>query len=187
LTAIEKYRELNKFLSYVLRHKPDLIDIKLDKSGWADVNDLILKINNYGKSIDLAALDNVVSTCDKKRFAFNSNKTKIRANQGHSINIDHGFESRTPPDVLYHGTAKKNEAGILRFGLNKGKRHHVHLSENIKVAIKVGIRHGKPIVFAINSEEMNSDGYTFYKSENDVWLTDRVPVNFLRRIRDTAV
>ena len=172
--------KLSKLLSYVLRHKPDSIGIELDKEGWTDVNDLILKINKHGHSIDTAVLEDVVQTCDKKRFAYNLDKTKIRANQGHSIHINHGFKKLTPPGVLFHGTGKKNETEILSLGIDRRNRHHVHLSLNIKAAINVGERHGKPIVFEVDAERMHNDGFVFLKSENDVWLTDNVPADYIK-------
>lgn len=177
----KQHIRISKFLSLVLRHAPDEIGLKLDSTGWTDIEHLITKMNDNGQPIDLEILKRVVKTNNKKRFAFNEDKTKIRANQGHSIKVEHGFTPINPPDVLYHGTGEKNEANILKSGLDKGKRHHVHLSQNVEIALVVGKRHGKPIVFEVNSNEMYSDGFGFYKSKNDVWLTDKVPSKYLKK------
>lgn len=178
----KKHSDLSKLLSYLLRHNPESIGLKLNNAGWADVNELVLKINNSGKSINIDKLNNVVKYCDKNRFSFNENRTSIRANQGHSIEVNLGYQLSLPPDILYHGTGNKNEESILNSGILKMKRQHVHLSDSIKTAINVGTRHGKPIVFQIKSQKMNSEGYTFYKSENDIWLTNEVPVKYLKRL-----
>ncbi len=140
---------------------------------------LIEKMNDYGKAIDIETLTIIVDTNSKKRFSFNEDKSKIRANQGHSINLDLGYTPKTPPEVLFHGTAQKNIDNIFKVGLERRKRHHVHLSKDIDTAIKVGQRHGKPIVLKIFAKEMDKDGFEFFKSENEIWLTDSVPVKYL--------
>ena len=173
---------LSKFLSLVLRHNPKLIGIELDQQGWTNVEMLIKKMNEFGKAIDLLTLEKVVSSDNKKRYVFDSTGEKIRASQGHSIEIDLGYEPKIPPDHLYHGTATRFVESILKSGLQKQGRHHVHLSPNVKTAIQVGQRHGKPAVFEVDSKKMHEQGTNFYLSDNGVWLTDEVPVEFLRKL-----
>jgi len=168
-----------KFLSLVLRHQPETIGISLSEEGWVDTSLLIQKMNEYGKQIDLETLIFIIETNDKKRFGFNKDKTEIRANQGHSVKINFGYVEQTPPEFLFHGTAQRNIASIFQTGLEKRNRHHVHLSENVETAHKVGQRHGKPIVLKVLSDIMYKEGYKFYRSENNVWLTEVVPVKFI--------
>ncbi|QVK18163.1 RNA 2'-phosphotransferase [Mycoplasmatota bacterium] len=166
--------ELSKFISLILRHKPEIINIKLDDNGWADVEVLINGINKKDFNINMGILERIVETNNKQRFAFNDNKTKIRANQGHSIAVDVELEELIPPDILYHGTSKRFLENILKDGITKQNRNHVHLSANVDTALIVGKRHGNPIVLKINSKQMSNDGIKFYKSKNNVWLTDYV-------------
>jgi len=177
---IKQINSISKFLSLVLRHQPDLIGIELDKEGWADVAALIQQINASGTFIDRELLDLVVETNNKKRFAFDEHKVRIRASQGHSVAIDLGYSPQIPPEKLYHGTAEKSVSSILNTGLEKRERQHVHLSLNVQTATQVGGRHGKPVVLTILAAEMQAAGYLFYLSENNVWLTDLVPVQFIR-------
>lgn len=163
-------KDLSRKLSYVLRHKPESIGISLDANGWAEVPILLEKLG-----IEIDALKELVSNNDKKRFAFNEDKTKIRASQGHSINIDLNLKPSKPPITLYHGTAIKNLDSILDKGLVKGNRQHVHLSDNTKTAAEVGKRYGTPYIIRVKAGLMHFDGYKFYQSENGVWLTDYVP------------
>jgi len=176
---------ISKFLSLVLRHKPETIGIVLDDNGWTDVEVLLKEINKTDISIDIDILKHVVETNLKKRFAFNETFSKIRANQGHSIEIELGYTAKRPPTILYHGTAERFVAKIQETGLLKMDRHHVHLSADVETAQKVGQRHGKPIVFEILAEQMFSDKFEFYVSDNGVWLTDQVPVKFLRRLGES--
>jgi putative RNA 2'-phosphotransferase len=171
--------KISKFLSLVLRHKPDTIGLSLDKNGWADVQELIEKINQHHFSFNFTQLKNVVETSDKKRFAFSSDFKQIRANQGHSFSVDLELEAKQPPDILYHGTADRNLKSIKEQGLLKGQRHHVHLSTNTETANKVGMRYGKPVVLQIDSKKMSENGIKFYESENGVWLTDHVPSQYI--------
>ncbi len=173
-------RKISKFLSLILRHQPEIINLKLDRNGWAEVHELIQKAKNRNFYITKDILEEVVVTNDKKRFVFNEDKSKIRANQGHSLqNIDLELESIQPPEFLYHGTVSKFIDNIQLKGLKKMSRQHVHLSEDLKTANKVGSRRGKPIILKIQSELMFKEGYQFYKSENEVWLTDAVPPIFI--------
>lgn len=175
----KQHTKLSKFLSLILRHKPETIGLQLSEEGWANVDILIEKMNAHGKQIDFETLNIVVDTNPKKRFAFNDDRSKIRANQGHSLDIDLGYTEKMPPEILFHGTAQKNINGIFKNGLEKRNRHHVHLSKDREIAIKVGQRHGKPMVLKIRSKEMEKDGFKFYESENKVWLTDHVPVQYI--------
>lgn len=171
---------ISKFLSLVLRHHPEVVGIELDENGWTDVLNLIACMNKKGVAIDLPALKHVVATNAKKRFAFSEDFHKIRASQGHSVVVDLAYPPQKPPEKLFHGTGQKSVAAILSTGLQKGQRHHVHLSSDVETAIKVGSRHGKPFVFEVLSGKMHQDGYVFYRSENGVWLTDSVPADYLR-------
>ena len=172
---------ISKFLSLVLRHQPETIGIQLDQSGWTDITELIEKSNNYGIKFDREILDHIVATNSKKRFAFNDTLDKIRASQGHSIKIELGYTNQKPPEILFHGTGEKFVQSILEIGLEKRTRQHVHLSSDLNTAIKVGQRHGKPFVFKVFAEQMYSDNFLFFISENGVWLTDNVPTKYLKR------
>lgn len=178
----EETKHISKFLSLVLRHKPEAIGITLDENGWTPVDTLIEKLMLKGQRIDIDILKYIVDTNAKKRFAFNDTFDKIRASQGHSVTIQLGYEPQVPPEMLYHGTAEQYINSILSTGLNKGNRHQVHLSADGATAVNVGKRHGKPIVLEILSGQMHKDGYNFFISENDVWLTNDVPVKYIRGI-----
>lgn len=171
--------KLSKFLSLVLRHQPELIGVSLDDRGWVTVAELKKKAAAYGKPFSLEELEYVVETNSKKRFAFNENKTKIRASQGHSVEIDLGYERQVPPEILYHGTATRFVESILKSGLDKRERTHVHLSSDKTTAITVGRRHGSPVVLKVAARRMQREGYLFFLSANDVWLTDAVPAAYL--------
>jgi putative RNA 2'-phosphotransferase len=176
----EKRRtRISKFLSLVLRHKPETINLVLDENGWAAVADLLAKSAQCGNIFTFEELTEVVATNDKKRFSFDRSKTKIRANQGHSIRVEIGFEEKIPPSVLYHGTAERNLGSILKTGLEKRARHHVHLSRDEETAQAVGRRHGKPAILRIDAARMASQGHKFYISANEVWLVERVAPEFL--------
>lgn len=172
-------RKLGVFLSLVLRHKPEEIGLILDENGWVSVTELLNQMNGYGKKISMQELEEIVETNNKQRYIFNTDKTMIRANQGHSIQVDLELSSTVPPPVLYHGTAERNVASILKEGIQKMKRHHVHLSQDKDTAINVGSRHGKAVVLNIRAEEMHQDGILFYQSENGVWLTDFVDKKYI--------
>jgi putative RNA 2'-phosphotransferase len=171
--------KLSKFLSLVLRHQPELIGIALDEQGWVPVSELRKKAAAYGKPFSMEILEFVVKTNSKSRFAFSEDKGKIRASQGHSVEVDLGYKPQLPPEVLYHGTATHIVESILKTGLDKRKRTHVHLSANPETAMKVGERHGKPVIFEVAAQRMHRAGHLFYLSANEVWLTDAVPAEFL--------
>lgn len=170
----DRDKRISKFLSLVLRHSPETIGITLDDAGYVQVKELIEKTNSSGRALTLELLERIVVENDKKRFAFSDDKKKIRANQGHSINVDLKLDKVIPPDVLYHGTPSTSKKIILQQGIKKMKRHHVHLSKDIKTANIVGSRRGNHIVFTIDAKKMHSDGYEFFVSDNDVYLTDFV-------------
>lgn len=175
--------KLSKFLSLILRHKPEEIGISLDENGWADVLELLSGINNTGRKINIDLLEEIVKTDNKGRYSFNEDKTKIRANQGHSIKVDVELKEIIPPDILYHGTAERFITNILdkKQGLKPMSRLYVHLSKDYDTAIKVGIRHGNPVVLKINAKQMKEDGYLFYLSENGVYMTKSVPYKYLEK------
>lgn len=172
---------ISKVLSYHLRHHPDQLGLQLQQGGWVDVDDLLSALLKAGFLIDRATLKRVVLNNDKQRFSFDENELRIRANQGHSVQVDLELQPTRPPEVLYHGTPKSSVPSILMEGLKPMKRHHVHLSHDRETAQKVGARRGKPEVLEISAHSMFSLGYSFYISANGVWLTPHVPREFIHR------
>ena len=176
-------RNLSKFISLILRHKPEIINLTLDEHGWADVQELIQGINrSKGQSIDLELLEEIVRTDEKQRYSFNEDHTLIRANQGHSIQVDVELEEKDPPDILWHGTGEKYVASIDEQGLIPKGRLYVHLSSDVYTARKVGSRHGRPVIYQIDCGKMAAEGYRFFLSANKVWLTKEVPARYLKKI-----
>lgn len=171
---------ISKYISLILRHKPETINLVLDEHGWADVEQLIRGIQKT-KHFNRQMLEEIVRTDAKQRYSFNEDKTKIRANQGHSIPVDVELKETIPPDYLWHGTGKKYTDSIEKQGLLPKTRLYVHLSEQKQTAWEVGKRHGIPIVYRIDSKKMQEDGFVFYRSVNGVWLTKQVPVKYLER------
>ena len=151
----------------------------MDYQGWVSVEDLLDKVQQAGKPITQELLEIIVASDDKQRYSFNADGSKIRANQGHSIDVDLNLTPVEPPELLFHGTAVRNVASIKLHGLLKQNRHHVHLSENQETAKRVGARYGKPVILTISAKAMAEAGHTFYRSENHVWLTDAVPVEYI--------
>lgn len=176
---MSKKDNLSKFISLILRHKPEVIGIKLDAQGYVDVKELIEKINNTGKNINIEILEQIVKEDNKQRYSFDEDRNKIRANQGHSINVDVELKELEPPKYLYHGTATRFLDNIKKEGIVRQSRLYVHLSNDINTAIKVGKRHGTPVVLEINTEEMYENGYKFYLSENNVWLCEHIPFKYV--------
>ena len=171
--------KVSRLLSKALRHDPGCIGIELDKEGWTDVNFLIKSLQSFG--LTFLDLKQIVSENDKQRFAFNDTYTKIRASQGHSIReVEISYVEQTPPTVLYHGTATRFFDSIKKTGITKQSRNHVHLSEDVKVAEKVGKRHGKCLILKIDAIVMYLHGYKFFKSANGVWLTETVPPQYIK-------
>ncbi|RYD98956.1 MAG: RNA 2'-phosphotransferase [Sphingobacteriales bacterium] len=175
----KELRGISKYLSYVLRHHPESIDLVLDEQGWADIDVLLTKCAAKNVLFDREDLAQLVAQNDKQRFAIDTVGNKIRANQGHSIRIDAALEPQVPPLVLYHGTAKRFLPAILEQGLLKQNRLHVHLSHEIATARNVGSRHGVPVVLRIDTVAMQREGFIFYLSENKVWLTENVPAKYI--------
>ncbi|MCB0652744.1 MAG: RNA 2'-phosphotransferase [Saprospiraceae bacterium] len=172
-------KKISKKMSYALRHAPEKFGLQLDAQGWCQVQDLLSAFRKKGIEMTQELLDEVVEKNDKKRFAFDDSRSKIRASQGHSIPIDLGYEPVKPPDVLFHGTARQHLDSILREGLQKRNRHHVHLSPDRETATRVGGRHGKAVVLLVNAKVMHEQGIPFYRSSNGVWLTESVAPEFL--------
>lgn len=173
-------KETSKFISLILRHKPEAIGISLDEHGWADVDELIAGISRTHE-LDRDILEEIVRTDDKQRYSFNEDKTLIRANQGHSIPVDVELDEVKPPEELWHGTGEKYVLSIDRQGLLPKSRLYVHLSKDEETAVKVGKRHGKPVLYIVKAGKMYRDGYKFYLSKNGVWLTKEVPVKYLAK------
>ena len=171
----------SRFLSLILRHKPETIGITLDEHGWADVADLIEGVNRT-HPLTMELLEQIVAQDEKQRYSFNADKTLIRANQGHSIPVDVELEEIEPPDILYHGTGEKYTPSIDVQGLIPKSRLYAHLSGDMETARKVGQRHGKPVIYLVKSGEMHEAGYSFFRSVNGVWLTKPVPTRFLEKL-----
>ena len=177
LTAISRY------ISLILRHKPEVIGITLDEHGWADVDALIRGIRKTQEpSFSRELLDEIVRTDSKQRYAYNEDHTLIRASQGHSIPVDVVLMQAMPPELLWHGTGEKYTASIEKIGLITKSRLYVHLSKDMDTAIAVGKRHGKPVVYQVSAGRMARAGYAFYLSANGVWLTKEVPTEFFQRL-----
>ena len=172
--------KMNKFLAFILRHKPESIGITLDEHGWANVDELVRAMSK-DHPMTFEVLEEIVRTDDKQRYSFNEDKTLIRANQGHSIPVDVELEKTAPPPILYHGTGKKYVASIDGTGLMPQSRLYVHLSADYNTAVNVGTRHGTPVVYLVDAASMHTDGFVFYLSKNGVWLTKFVPVKYLKK------
>jgi putative RNA 2'-phosphotransferase len=177
--ATDRQVRVSKYLSKHLRHEPEKLGLTLAPGGWVAVEDLLTATNRNGFPISLEELQAVVATSDKQRFAFDPTGTQIRANQGHSTDVDLQLEPVVPPAVLYHGTIEANLPSIRRTGLHKMQRHHVHLSRDEATATKVGARRGKPIILKIDAQAMHNAGHVFYVSANGVWLVDAVPPEYI--------
>lgn len=174
-------KDTGKFISLILRHKPEVIGINLDEHGWTKVDELIDGIAKT-RPFNMEMLERIVRTDDKQRYSFNEDKTLIRANQGHSVKVDVELEQKLPPEILWHGTGEKYVEFIDEEGLLPKSRLYVHLSGDYDTAVKVGSRHGKPVVYEVNASQMQQDGYVFYRSVNGVWLTKHVPKVYLYKL-----
>jgi putative RNA 2'-phosphotransferase len=171
--------KISRFITMVLRHKPETIGITLDKAGWVDVSILLKALKDHGRAVTPEELVEEVKNNSKQRYALSADGKRIRASQGHSIEVDLQYKPAIPPDILYHGTATRHVASIFQNGIIKGERHHVHMSKDTETAISVGKRHGNPMVLQIDAKQMNADGVIFYVSDNGVWLTDIVAPKYL--------
>lgn len=177
----DKHRtHVSKYLSKHLRHEPERLGLTLESGGWVAVEVLLAACADHRFPVSRAELDEVVARCAKQRFAFDPTGTKIRANQGHSVDVDLQLEAAIPPEVLYHGTGAKSAPVILDKGLLKMARHHVHLSKDVATARNVGARHGKPVIFAVDAAAMQQAGFAFFVSANGVWLVESVPAAYLQ-------
>lgn len=172
---------LSRFISLILRHKPETIGISLDEHGWAKADELVAGIAK-NKEFNMEILEEIVRTDNKQRFSFNEDKSLIRANQGHSIPVDVELNEEAPPEILWHGTGDKYVASIDIEGLISKSRLYVHLSKDKETAINVGARHGKPVLYCVKSGKMARGGYKFYLSKNGVWLTKKVPLKYLKKV-----
>ena len=179
------YDRLSRYLSLILRHHPEVIGISLDTHGWADVDELIAGIAQK-KKFNREILEEIVRTDKKQRYSFSEDGTRIRANQGHSVQVDLELQPIEPPDLLWHGTAEKYADSIEKTGLKPGSRMYVHLSPDIETAVAVGKRHGRPIVYEVKSGQMYRDRFSFYRSVNGVWLTHNVPKVYLVRMESSV-
>lgn len=171
--------KLSKFLSRILRHNPEMLGLQLDSAGWVDINALVEAINKGDKSVTLDEIKEIVDLNDKKRFSISADDCFIRANQGHTVKVELGYESVEPPIFLYHGTIEKYIYSIRKNGLDKKERHHVHLSPDRETAAKVGRRKGKPMVLKVKAREMYLNKYEFFFTDNGVWLTSNVPPEYI--------
>lgn len=170
---------MSKFLSLVLRHRPELIDIELDHAGWVDVDLLLLALARNGRPIDRTKLTQIVANDRKNRYAFSEDGRRIRANQGHSVPVELGYSPSPPPALLYHGTPLRNWSAISEQGLQRRNRHHVHLSPDQTIAIQVGQRRGAAVILVIDAAAMHRAGHVFFRSANGVWLTEAVPPEYI--------
>lgn len=176
--------KIGKFICLILRHKPEVIGIELDKNGWANIDELIEGVKKKYPDFNREKLEHIVETDNKQRYSVSGDKSKIRARQGHSINVDVELKELEPPEFLYHGTADRFLDSIMKKGLVPGSRLYVHLSKDEETAVKVGKRHGKPAVLKIETGKMAEDGFKFYLSENGVWLTKSVPPEYFVLLKD---
>jgi putative RNA 2'-phosphotransferase len=174
------HTRISKFLSLVLRHEPAKAGLVLDSAGWVEVDALLRGSAGAGVPITRAELEQIVAESDKQRFAFSPDRLRIRASQGHSVEIDLEYAPAVPPEVLYHGTADRFLDSIQAQGLVRGRRHHVHLSRERATALQVGQRHGRPLVLTVAADEMHRAGLEFFVSANGVWLTAHVPSRYLK-------
>lgn len=180
-----RLEQVSKFLSYILRHRPDQIGLTLDAHGWADIQELIARAGRHGTALNIPLIHEVVETSDKRRFILSDDGERIRANQGHSIPVDLGLTATMPPPILYHGTASRFVESICRSGLLPRTRHHVHLSATVETAMNVGARHGKPVLLVVDAAGMAKAGHDFFVSANGVWLADAVPPQFITVSRNS--
>lgn len=174
---------LSKLLSLTLRHNPARLGLTLDPQGWVEVETLLAQAQARKVPLTQEKLTYIVETCAKQRFRFSDDQSRIRASQGHSVEVTLGYEPVTPPEFLYHGTAIQKQALIAEQGLKKMSRQQVHLSADVETALVVGRRHGRPVIFLVAAGQMQQDGFLFYRADNGVWLADEVPASYLRILK----
>lgn len=170
----------SKFLSLVLRHQPEAVGITLDSAGWISVDDLLVALAKHSRALSRTDLEEIVRTSDKQRFALSPDGQRIRANQGHSVEVELDHAPAVPPELLYHGTAAQFLPAIREQGLSKMQRHHVHLSAETETTLRVGARRGRPVLLTIRAGDMHQAGHAFFLTPNQVWLTEQVPPEFIR-------
>ena len=178
----DEMTRISRYISLILRHKPETIGITLDRHGWADVDALLDGVTRTKAPLDRAMLEEIVRTDDKMRYSFSEDGKMIRANQGHSVYVEVEMEERQPPEFLWHGTSEKYTESIEASGLKPGTRLYVHLSEDYETAVRVGRRRsGETVVYRVKSGEMARDGFVFWRSANGVWQSKYVPAMYLER------
>jgi putative RNA 2'-phosphotransferase len=177
--AGKEITQASKFLALILRHEPERVGLKVGEAGWVNVQELLKAVNSHGVALSLEQLKHIVATSDKRRFAFSEDGQRIRANQGHSVEVDLQYAPQTPPEILYHGTAARFLPGIGKEGLQRMSRHDVHLSAETKVTLQTGARHGKPALLVIRAGDMHRAGHVFRCSTNGAWLVNHVPPEFI--------
>ncbi|WNJ17656.1 RNA 2'-phosphotransferase [Pontibacter sp. G13] len=177
-------KKISKLMSWGLRHKPEELGVELSPEGWTPVQSMLSAIQQRYPEVVLGDIHQIVLQNDKKRFVLSDDQSRIRAAQGHSVTVNLGYEAIQPPDLLFHGTAKRFLESIAEEGLQKRSRHHVHLSKNVQTARQVGSRHGQVVVLEVDAERMQRDGFAFFKSDNGVWLTDSVPSAYIMNLSD---
>lgn len=175
-----KTTSASKFLSLVLRHEPSAAHVMLDSAGWVEIESLLAGCAKAGRAISRQNLEHVVITNAKKRFEISADGQRIRASQGHSVEVELEYAPQEPPELLFHGTATRFLDSIRTQGLLKMERHHVHLSAETRVTLEVGARHGKPALLTILAGQMHSEGHVFYRTTNGVWLVEQVPVRHIQ-------
>lgn len=173
----ERLTRLSKTLAYVLRHRPDAVGLELDSAGWVEIAVLLSSMADAGHAIDEADIDRIVNGSEKRRYEVQAGR--IRAAQGHSVDVELGLEPKVPPAVLYHGTVDRFLEAIRTDGLRAGERNHVHLSADVSTARQVGERRGAPVVLGIDAKRMHVDGHAFWLASNGVWLAEHVPPGYI--------
>ena len=175
--------DVSKIISYALRHRPDEFGLSLDKEGWVDFEVFCRALASYKHPVyvDKETIEKIIAESDKKRFELTDGK--IRATYGHSIDAKKKKKKSIPPNILFHGTSHKAYDLIRKEGLKPMNRQYVHLSVDAATARKVGSRHDRnPVILAINSSKMYSDGFKFFHSTNDgTWMCESVPSSYITR------
>ena len=171
---------LGKLLALVLRHRPEVAGVTLDPAGWVDVDELVAGLRRTGRRVTADDVRRAVDADSKGRYELADGR--IRAAQGHSVDVELGLEPVDPPAVLYHGTVERFVPSILAGGLRPGSRQYVHLSADVATAEVVGRRRGQPVVLVVDAAGAHAAGQEFRRASNGVWLTGPLPPAYLRRL-----